>query len=508
MIIKKFLRAAGIGLVILAAGCGVPENVPLENAGSGNQEEFVQQDTGQVSDDEPFSSGLTCSWEEMTVSIPDAWEGKYEVEEGADGFSLVQKASREKAEGLGFLCGFYRADGMVLEEAGATLLAFTDTQVYYLAEPTDVSFYTEDEEIAEEYHQMQRMISSVAATLSVEKEGVKKNPEEYVFPLSSTVLLREEDLWNCSDDSLFIARNEIYARHGRIFENEFLAKYFSSCSWYEGKVLPKEFEEEALSEVERENIKKIEQAEEDYQKEHPYPKEYQANEDVQEDLDGDGREESVRYEVQEKEPLFVLNEKEYWLKDFDVQLKNPETGNFYVTDIASYEDGLEMAVLDDVSGENPLTYFFAYRKEALVLLGKVDGVPFREISGYNGFVNDGDVIGTVELPFLPGFKGYDYWWYDVDEGQLKCQQVGYYMLVPGKAHRLQEDLTVYVERDESQLKRVISAQEEVFLLEADTDGWVLVKGKDGVKGYVRVADGKIAGTSLLFDEVFLDADGA
>ena len=31
-----------------------------------------------------------------------------------------------------------------------------------------------------------------------------------------------------------LAKNELYARHGRIFNREDLQEYFEDCSWYEG----------------------------------------------------------------------------------------------------------------------------------------------------------------------------------------------------------------------------------------------------------------------------------
>lgn len=54
-----------------------------------------------------------------------------------------------------------------------------------------------------------------------------------------------------------IARNEIYARHGRRFSDESLQAYFDSCSWYEGWIEPDDFPEGMLSELEQENIRTI-----------------------------------------------------------------------------------------------------------------------------------------------------------------------------------------------------------------------------------------------------------
>lgn len=65
-----------------------------------------------------------------------------------------------------------------------------------------------------------------------------------------------------------------------------------------------------------------------------------------------------------------------------------------------------------------------------------------------------------------------------------------------------EDITVYQEMDETRMKNVLPAQEQVFFLETDGKEWVLVKGKDGTKGYMHIVDGKIAGIAKTPGEVF------
>lgn len=75
----------------------------------------------------------------------------------------------------------------------------------------------------------------------------------YVFPDSDTKLLTEADLQGLSAEECKIARNEIYARHGRKFKDETLQAYFDACDWYEGTVEPDDFQESDLNAVEIEN---------------------------------------------------------------------------------------------------------------------------------------------------------------------------------------------------------------------------------------------------------------
>ena len=79
---------------------------------------------------------------------------------------------------------------------------------------------------------------------------------DYVFPMSDQVLLTEEDVAPILDDQekLSIARNEIYARHGRMFDTEWLQEYFDSKPWYEGIYNAADFDQNVtLSDIETQN---------------------------------------------------------------------------------------------------------------------------------------------------------------------------------------------------------------------------------------------------------------
>src|SRR5215216_1169244 len=66
--------------------------------------------------------------------------------------------------------------------------------------------------------------------------------------------ISEQMLHGLSLHELRLLRNEIYARHGKVFKEPWLQKYFSSFDWY--KVDPN-FSDALLSEVEKKNIATI-----------------------------------------------------------------------------------------------------------------------------------------------------------------------------------------------------------------------------------------------------------
>ena len=88
--------------------------------------------------------------------------------------------------------------------------------------------------------------------------GYKKEEEQqsfdYILPSSADRLLTEEDIASLTKEELRIAKNEIYARHGRLFNDKSLQEYFNSKSWYTGYIPGLEFSESVLNNIELANI--------------------------------------------------------------------------------------------------------------------------------------------------------------------------------------------------------------------------------------------------------------
>lgn len=89
----------------------------------------------------------------------------------------------------------------------------------------------------------------------------------YIISDSNTRELKEKELDDYTEKQLYYARNEIYARHGRIFSNTNLREYFESRSWYNGKIKADDFDKgNYLSRVETKNAALILS----YEKQHGY----------------------------------------------------------------------------------------------------------------------------------------------------------------------------------------------------------------------------------------------
>lgn len=85
--------------------------------------------------------------------------------------------------------------------------------------------------------------------------------ERYIFPDSDKSYLTANDTDGLSKLILNYGRNEIYARHGKIFQFRELNSYFQSKSWYHGTITAADFDNGILNEYEKSNISYLENLE-------------------------------------------------------------------------------------------------------------------------------------------------------------------------------------------------------------------------------------------------------
>ena len=85
----------------------------------------------------------------------------------------------------------------------------------------------------------------------------------FMLPDSSSVYYGASDLAGLSNWDLYVARNEIYARHGRRFNRQDLQDYFNGQAWYSGTISPDDFDDSVLNDCEASNIVTIKSVEEE-----------------------------------------------------------------------------------------------------------------------------------------------------------------------------------------------------------------------------------------------------
>jgi hypothetical protein len=102
--------------------------------------------------------------------------------------------------------------------------------------------------------------SSSSSSKTTQETTISQNTtapteRDFIFPDSETRRLTHEDLKDLPKWDLWIARNEIYARHGRQFSNKELQEYFNSKSWYTASLQPDK--NPSLTQLEMDNVMMI-----------------------------------------------------------------------------------------------------------------------------------------------------------------------------------------------------------------------------------------------------------
>lgn len=208
----------------------------------------------KVEDDGSLTFSLTIDGAELHPETD-----RFTVYESTDSGETYQKID---AQGSGNSSGWELkvtpqrdADGdidsvfrIVYEGTGA--YAFTHTG--YAASTAAAEESSEEPEPAKEESSVEKTEASGINESQVEVEEEKD--DDYVLPDSDTKRLSDADVRDLSKEELRLARNEIFARHGRLFKDQELQKYFNSKDWYKGTIAPDDFSESMLSDIEKANI--------------------------------------------------------------------------------------------------------------------------------------------------------------------------------------------------------------------------------------------------------------
>lgn len=89
-------------------------------------------------------------------------------------------------------------------------------------------------------------------------EGVPaERTDEYLIANIDSAYISLDSLRQMSDRELILARNEVFARHGRRFNTAWIQEYFDAQSWYQGTIAPDAFDDSVLNEFEHNNLDRI-----------------------------------------------------------------------------------------------------------------------------------------------------------------------------------------------------------------------------------------------------------
>ena len=96
--------------------------------------------------------------------------------------------------------------------------------------------------VENEIHTTPRTRTESDTTEDASSSGHSGSDDDYLLPDSDKKILSVQDLAAFDRDTLNLALNEIFARHGYIFSDAKLKAYFTKKSWYHGTVKAKDFD--------------------------------------------------------------------------------------------------------------------------------------------------------------------------------------------------------------------------------------------------------------------------
>lgn len=150
---------------------------------------------------------------------------------------------------------------------GAVIFSFVIVQRRHEETLSAASDTGEQTEVAIEIGEPEAEDGQAGDTAGIDTEQVYlvkgndtgSNPYEKADRLAYTDQVRytEEELSWLDSYGLCITRNEIYARHGRMFSDQDIQDYFNHQDWYVAQTSSAVFDEDTLNEVEQYNVELI-----------------------------------------------------------------------------------------------------------------------------------------------------------------------------------------------------------------------------------------------------------
>lgn len=269
---------------------------------------------------------------------------------------------------------------------------------------------------------------------------------EFILPESDTRMYSESEIAELSLQQLNYARNEIFARHGYVFQSDELQAYFGSKSWRGSLAVVDNFDNTQLSEIEKANVdllyaREHELSQEGYPLDSPgYDIElagtYTVFDSPYQDMD-----EAGMFEEWGENEAFL-----YYLHNFTnspsqaVELETSSgemmrAGSYYAFDMN--QDGIPEWLEYGFTGESEWHWkLFTYKNGTAIELGQ--DIPVKPGNSRNSLGLVESVYGTVLIDRVEkSLVGYDF------------VNTNYYILSDGVLHRLtslvQHDYTYHEE---------------------------------------------------------------
>lgn len=321
--------------------------------------------------------------------------------------------------------------------------------------------------------------------------------EDILTDITTTPILWYEALESMSGSQLGLLRNEIYARHGYVFQSEALNVYFSQKSWYKPDPSIKEIH---FSETEQANFDLIK----NYENGNPYA--LIGGTIISWDLDGDGIKELIQFEAPsyDEYTLHVNHESITAVGDNLM-------GYCSIIDIDTSDSQCEILVRSMGPSNDDSFQLYRYKNDRIEAIGEVDGL-LSEVPG-NGYCSIRIRASVLQTWFLLDLYSLneDGIMADMDQvvypvsanikmvngnavleetsyiftGQQKNAQDAFYPY-EYNAITILKDLPVVIAPSDPQPAGVLKQGEKIVFLGSDNSQWVKIRGEGGITGWFKL----------------------
>lgn len=286
---------------------------------------------------------------------------------------------------------------------------------------------------------------------------------------------------NPNQTNLSIARNEIFARHKRKFQDPFLQAVFQIKSWYQPLYDGEEFskkQSDLLSETEQQNLGIIIDMEQDYGYRLPDGADYQLPECIVSgswlDLDGDGTTEKITYEVYDEDDLGT----ESYKLTVDGQETTDIGINLYRNLYTASLDGEGVQLLAATSGASAdfAMNVYSYEDGKLKSNGILRGAP------ESVYISDKQFSTTFQHDYFQTFSTRET--YELLNDSIVRIDQGWYEY--GNEAKAIVTIPLYKEQGGEEPGIVLQTGDDVIILGTDYKEWVAIEKKStGEKGWLK-----------------------
>lgn len=321
--------------------------------------------------------------------------------------------------------------------------------------------------------------------LKYEKENYKTDPDSYLLQDSehSKIDIYQYIYWD--KELCDLARNEIYAMHGYIFEKEVYQKVFGVKNWYKPTV--RDINEIKLSDEEIFNVKCLKwwsEVEHHITYETPdkgFTDCYQfgMDESFKVDLNGDGKLEEITFKGEQQDDGCDS----VWI---EISGKKSEVVNgffepyIWLVDMDEEDGYLELIIYDEGPSSDPVDYFYTYDKDKILFMGNVSGHLNNE-----NYIKD-KLLHAVRRSDILGTKYYRCN-YEIDK-EHRLSEVYNKWVDVNVPIIVAEETKMYSKDDTKSSHKVLKVGTTMTAIQTDLTDWVKIRLEDGSEGWVRGDD--------------------